>query len=215
MERMISFPRLGLWVALGVGMTAIFHGCATQNLAMKPATLIQRDVFVCKGLSEDNRWVGITDQFLPDKDSRVVVVAFLDKQDSSKIVNFELVNPVDNVAASETLYFPKENPIGIYFSIPRLMKLGGEGEWKATVFADGEALGESRFYLGEKPEKKDEEAIQYFVVGDEDEEDADASAKALSEEDRFSTYIREVTPSLTIPLPTEPKPAAEIDSSNP
>lgn len=212
---MISFHRLGLWAAVGIGVAAFFHGCSTQTIAMKPATLIQRDVFVCKGLSQDNRWVGITDQFLPDRDSRVVVVAFLDKQDSSKIVNFELVNPVDNVAASETLYFPKENPIGIYFSIPRLMKLGGEGEWKATVFADGEALGESRFYLGEKPEKEEKESTQYFVIGDEDEEDADASAKALSEEDRFSTYIREVSPSLTIPLPSEPRPSEEMDSLTP
>ncbi|MBN2328369.1 MAG: hypothetical protein JXR73_14585 [Candidatus Omnitrophica bacterium] len=197
---------------------AFFLGCSTQEtIVMKPATVIQRDVFVCKGLSEDNRWVGITDQFLPEKDSKIVVVAFLDQFDVDKTLNFELTNPMENIAASEVLFRPKKNPIGIYFSMSRLMSLGGEGEWKATVFADGEPIGESKFHIGEKTEEdKDQEGPRYFVVGaDTLEESPESSDQELSDSDRFSSYIQEATPNLTIPIPEEPLPSSDADSVYP
>ena len=195
--------------------SAFLLNCSTPStLALKPATILERDVFVCKGLSQDNRWVGVTDQFLPDRDSRVVVVAVLDRQDTRKVINFELINPLNNVVTSETIYSPKQNPLGVYFSIPNLMKLGGEGEWKATVFSDGEAIGESKFLIGEKKEEDKDDTIEYFVVGGEDDEETDESAQALSDEDRFSSYIREVTPTLSIPLPADSKPALTTEPTS-
>lgn len=200
---MISYRKFWIVGVSSIIIALAIQSCATKSIVMKPSTIIQRDVFVCKGLSEDNNWVGITDQFLPTKDLQVVVVAFLDSLDAEKVINVELLNPMDNVAATETLLRPKERSIGIYFSMPSLIKLGGEGEWKATVFADGEAIGESKFYIGEKPVKDEKgEGPRYYVVGSESEEETgDESDSKRSEEDRFSSYIREATPNLTIPLP--------------
>ncbi|MGC9328648.1 MAG: hypothetical protein ACP5I1_13510 [Candidatus Hinthialibacter sp.] len=214
---MALFRKIGILVCSSGLIAEILLGCSSQDtIAMKPATVIQRDVFVCKGLSEDNRWVGITDQFMPEKDSKLVVVAFLDRTDLNKTLNFELTNPMNNIAASESLFRPKKNPIGIYFTIPRLMSLGGEGEWKATVFADGEPLGESKFYIGEKSDEEKEEGPRYFVVGaDSLEESSDSSGQESSESDRFSSYIQEATPNLTIPIPEEPLPSSPTDSVYP
>jgi len=186
----------------------LLQSCATSSIALKPAAIVQYDVFTCKGLSAENRWIGVTDQFLPEKDSRVVVVAVLADKDINSFVNFELINPLDNVVISETMRHPKENPLGLYFEIPRLLKLGGEGEWKATVFADGMAIGEAEFRIGEKPkEDSDDTGPSYFVVGDESDSDEDAQKlQAASEEDRFSSYIREATPSLSIPLNSDSEP---------
>ncbi len=185
----------------------LFQSCATSTIAMKPAAIVQYDVFTCKGLSADNRWIGVTDQFLPEKDSRVVVVAVLSDKDISSYVNFELINPLDNVVISETMRYPKENPLGIYFGIPRLLKLGGEGDWKATVFVDGTAIGEAKFRIGEKSDEDGDDGPRYFVVGDESTLDEDAEKlQAISEEDRFSSYIREATPNLSIPLTSDSEP---------
>lgn len=206
---MISHRKFWIIGVFGIAAASLVLSCATQTPSIKPATVMQRDVFVCKGLSEDNNWVGVTDQFLPDKDSQVVVVAFLDKKDIENVIHVELVNPVENIATSESVIHPKDKSIGVYFSIPKLLQLGSEGEWKAIVYSDGEAIGESKFYIGEKPtDKEEEEGPRYYVVGSEGEEESgDQNAQDLSEEDRFSSYIREASPNLTIPLPPETKPA--------
>ncbi len=205
MKSRLAFRFAGVLI---VASFLLFQSCATSTIAMRPAAIVQYDVFTCKGLSADNRWIGVTDQFLPEKDSRVVVVAVLSDKDRFNYINFELINPLDNVVLSETMRYPKENPLGIYFEIPRLLKLGGEGEWKATVFADGIAIGEAKFRIGEKSkEDSDDEGPRYFVVGDESASDEDAQKlQAISEEERFSSYIREATPSLSIPLTSDSEP---------
>ena len=168
---------------------------------MEPATTLYRDVFTCKGLTEDRRWVGVTDVFLPEKDPRVVVVAQLAPEDALTTITYELTNPYRSVVLTERRVNPRENPLGIYFELDDLMKLGGEGEWKATVYADGLPIGQSVFYIGEKPEVEEEKAgPRFLIIGEESLSEESASRETSpGEADRFGTYIREVTPELSIP----------------
>lgn len=176
-------------------------GCASQQeIAMQPATVLQRDVFTCKGLTKDKHWIGITDQFMPDQDTRVVVVAQFAEEDKEAIINYELRNPMNNVVLSEEKRYPQKNPLGIYFEMDTLMDRGGEGEWVANVFADGRPIGQSKFYLGEKPADVEEiEGPRYYIVGEE-ETDQQEDAAVLSDEERFADYIREVTPAIDNPM---------------
>ncbi len=184
------------------GLGLLIGGCsAPSTIVMKPATAVYHDVFTCKGLTEDKRWVGVTDQFLPETDPRVVVVAQLAKEDKQHIIYYELTNPLDSVVLTETVRYPRENPLGVYFEMDRMLQVGGEGEWRATVYADGIPIGESIFYVGEKTEEQEEGAGRYFVV----EEDATATDKgdeieSLSKMERLGNYIHEVTEELDIPL---------------
>jgi hypothetical protein len=176
-------------------------GCTTANqVAMEPATVILRDVFTCKGLTADNRWVGVTDEFLPEDDTRVVVVAQFDDSDKERVIQYELVNPLNNIAFTETKKYPKQNPLGVYFELTDLMNNGGEGKWTANVFADGMPIGQSVFYVGEKREADlDGDGPQYFIVEDALLDDDADDLAVLSEEETISTFIQEVTPKTTIP----------------
>lgn len=185
--------------------SGLWMGCQSSNrIALKPATILYHDVFTCKGLSADNRWVGVTDVFLPEKDSQVVVVAQLTNEEVKEHIFFELINPADNVAVFEKLSSPNRNPIGIYFSIPRLLDLGGEGKWKATVYANEVAIGQTTFYIGEKPEEEEEDdSKKYFVVGTDSGAETDNQQNefdALDQDQRYGSLIKEVSPEFTIPL---------------
>ncbi|MDX9754779.1 MAG: hypothetical protein RBU29_12515, partial [bacterium] len=187
-------------VVLGLAILWVAGCVSSERIAMDPATVMNRDVFTCKGLTEDNRWVGVTDQFMPEEDARVVVVASLDKRDMEKIINYELKNPSRNVVFSENKPYPKKNPLGIYYSMDSLLAQGGEGKWVATVYADGEPIGQQIFYLGEKTEEEDDsDGPAYHIVEGDDIDDATEALEGLSEEERFANYVKEVSPELLIP----------------
>ena len=60
---------------------------------IKPATIQTRDVFICKGLSADNRWVGVSDTFMPEDDTQIIVVAKFNEKDLKKVLKLQnLVN---------------------------------------------------------------------------------------------------------------------------
>ena len=174
-------------------------GCSsTDRVALEPATIQSHDVFTCKGLTVDRRWVGVTDVFMPKDDPQVVVVASFTREDQESRVIYELTNPLDAVVLSEPRTYPKQKILGIAFPMDRLMKLGGEGEWRATVYSDGIPIGDSIFYLGEKPEKEEEVKIPFAVVGESSLEEA--AAPPLSEEEKYAKSIQEVSPELSIPI---------------
>lgn len=184
-----------------VAVLVVFSSCTNnKRIAIKPATTAQRDLFTCKGLSQDNRWVGVTDEFLPEKDPRVIVVAGFSPEDKNSWATIELVNPLSNVAAQEEIRYPKKDFIGIEFQMRRLMKLGGIGEWKVLFSVDGLPVETTKFYIGEKAQfAQEEEGPKYHVVGAEDEsqtEEDTSELSAKSAEDRFADYIQEVTPEL-------------------
>ncbi len=185
-------------LSIVIGLCAVLYSCSTsRNIAIRPADVLSRDVFTCKGLTADKRWVGITDQFLPEEDDKVVVVARFSPEDQTKYLIYELTNPLRTVVTTDKVKYPNENILGIFYDMDRLMKLGGEGEWRATIFADHEPLGQAVFYLGEKPEETEEEAGPSFVfVGEESSEEETALPP---ESERFGSYIQEVTPELSIP----------------
>ncbi|RJP35540.1 MAG: hypothetical protein C4527_00370 [Candidatus Omnitrophota bacterium] len=189
--------RLCLLILLGV----TFLTCSTsQKIAMEPAKVLNRDVFTCKGLTEDQRWIGVTDEFLPEQDDKVVVVARMSPQDQDAIVAYELTNPMQTVVLTDVKRYPKTNILGIFYDMDRLLKLGEEGEWKANVYADGNPIGQAIFYIGPKPETTEEETGPRFVFVGEDsstEEESDFPFESIK--DRFGSYIHEVTPELTIP----------------
>jgi len=193
------FPRNVVSISVVLCLCAL--SCSTTKpIVLEPATALRHDVFACKGLTDDDHWVDLTDVFLPEKDPRVVVAAQLDPEDAKKFVQFELVNPAEAVVLTETRRYPKGKTLGIFFEMDRLMALGGKGKWKATVFSDGLPIGQSVFYIGEKVEKEAEEkGPHYFVVGEESLEKDLSEESAKSAEERLGKYIREVTPELLIP----------------
>ena len=175
---------------------------ATTQIAMQPATVLERDVFTCKSLSPENRWIGVTDQFDPDSDPRVVVVARFADEDLDKTVIYELENPLGNIVLTEKVIKPKQKTLGVYFEMRQFERFGGEGRWTATVWGDGEAIGQEKFWIGEKKEDDEGDADRYFVVG----EDSLLSATAAEALDRFdsqsfSEYIEEATPDFSA-IPT-------------
>lgn len=179
-------------IALLVGMTA----CKTSEpIALEYATVQLHDVFTCRGLDAENRWIGVTDVFMPDQDSTVVVVARLEKLDHDNTIYYELVNPDNRVVFSELRRYPQQDVLGIAFSMPNLMDRGGEGQWKALVTSDGMAIGQTEFYIGEKPEEETEET-NFFVIDDTESTD-DEGVLDETPEERYSGYIREVTPTVS------------------
>ena len=179
-------------------------GCtSSKQISMVPATALQHDVFACKGLTEDNQWVGVTDQFSPDKDPQVVIVTLLAKQDSEARLFFEIRNPMNNIVFTESKPYPRERIIGIYYLMDNLMNRGGEGKWVATVYVDGEPIGQSVFYLGEKPKNEEEIKGQRYIVVEETENEKKVSLP-VSEEERFANFIHEVSPELEIPASAVP-----------
>lgn len=202
-------------LALLACLTALWTGgCSSApRTAMKPARIESRDVFTCKGLTEEGRWVGVTDVFMPQEDAQVVVAAKLASKDHDARIIYELTNPAGVIAVSEQHTYPREEILGIAFAMDRLLALGGEGEWRATVYSDGLAFGDKVFYLGEKPEEEEAEGEGFFVVGEESlQEAAAAEAPAPpSEEERYANSIREVTPELEIPPAIETGPDTTIE----
>jgi len=200
-------------------LIAMLCSCMENSkITLLPATVQLHDVFTCKGLSEDNRWIGVTDQFMPDQDSSMVVVANLAPEDKKTWVHFELTNPFSNVVLKEEFRYPQNNPLAVAFEMSRLMKLGGEGEWKALVLSDGLPIGQAIFYIGEKPKTEEEaKGPRFFVVGEEPgEESAEADMEEKSVNDRFADYIREVTPELATPrVPESIGPTSAIPSATP
>ncbi len=215
----MSRYRFLLWIGSPILIALVsLMGCSSSDkLGIEPATITFQDVFTCKGISQDNKWVGVTDVFLPSQDPYVVVVAQLDKNDLKKKIVYELMNPNNNIALSETKSSMTQNPLGIYFPISELMKRGGKGQWKANVFADGVPVAQAVFNVGEKTDKEDEiDGPQFFVVGSETAEDENEPLDTLSDDDRFGSYIREATPELSIPMPKEPDSAtATIERASP
>ncbi|MEW6235665.1 MAG: hypothetical protein AB1656_09790 [Candidatus Omnitrophota bacterium] len=212
----MKFRRISLWM---LPLIASLCSCTESvKISMRPAAVQLHDVFTCKGLSQDDRWIGVTDQFMPDQDSSVVVVANLAPEDQKTWVHFELTNPFGNVVLKEEFRYPKDSPLAVAFEMSRLMKLGGEGEWKALALSDGLPIGQAIFYIGEKPKTEEEtKGPRFFVVGDEVEE---ASAELEVDEnnlnDRFADYIREVTPEITAPsIPEAMEPSSLIPSATP
>lgn len=195
----VTIQRLLLIPVLVLG----FWSCQTSQVAgVKPATIQSRDVFVCKGLSAENRWVGVTDTFMPEDDTQIVVVAKFNENDLSGRIFFELTNPQDMVVMNEEVRNPPNNPLGIIFPMDRLLKVGEEGEWRATVYVNEFPIGDSIFYIGEKPgEEEDSGETEYFIVGEDSLDDNTDVPVLLSEEERFSNYIQETTPELEVPLP--------------
>lgn len=195
----VTIQRLLLIPVLVLG----FWSCQTTQIAgVKSATIQTRDVFICKGLSADNRWVGVTDTFMPEDDTQIVVVAKFNQKDLSGRIFYELTNPQDMVVMNEEIRNPPNNPLGIIFPIDRLLEVGEEGEWRATVYVNEFPIGDSIFYIGEKPgEEEDSGETEYFIVGEDSLDDDSDVPILLSEEERFSNYIQETTPELEVPLP--------------
>lgn len=197
--------------ALAAVCTVMAACGSSTELAMRPATELQRDVFTCKNLSSENRWIGVTDQFDPETDPRVVVVARFAETDMDATVIYELINPLNNVALTENVGKPKFNPLGIYFEMSQFTRLGGEGKWEAIVWADGNPVGKTEFWIGEKTGDGGDESDTYFVIGEDSIQNATAAESAAPvEEPSFSDYIQEVTPALTIP----DEPTADEESVN-
>jgi len=191
------------------------HCSSTENISLNPATEMYHDVFTCKGLTAEGWWVGVTDVFLPEKDPQMVVVTRLTEDDTDQIAQVELVNPMNNVVLTEKRQYPQSQAMGIYFSLTKLMELGGEGKWRANAYVNGEPIGQAVVYVGEKPKEEEGPGTGYFVVGEEsltgDEASEDHDA-LMDEEDlgdnRFDNYIREVTPELPAPSPAESLPSS-------
>ncbi len=188
----LPFWLIALMIFFGLGCTT------SQQAGIQPASVQTRDVFLCKGLTGDNRWVGVTDQFLPEDDPQVVVVAKFNPTDINKRIFFELTNPDDMVVLNEEIKNPPYNPLGVLFPMDRLLEVGEEGEWLATVYVDEFPIGDAEFYIGEKPEEEEETTEEYFIVGEETLEE-DTAPPPISEEERFSSYIQEATPELDVP----------------
>lgn len=187
---------------VGVCLGVLVIGCSSANrIAMEPSSLMGKDVFTAQGLTEEGRWVGVTNQFDPERDSRVVVVANLSKEDRSRTLVYELVNPANNVVWSEERMYPRQDVLGIYVEMPKLLEMGGEGNWTANVYADGNVLGQSKFVIGDPEEDLDEiTGPRYFVVGAEPEDEVD---EMEAFQNRFDDYIQEVTPELDITWPED------------
>lgn len=214
----LVFLMISVWVGL---MTSC---STTRPIALLPASSLEHDMFTCKGLSSDQHWVDITDEFIPAKDSKVVIVIQLAPEDAKKMINVEINNPYETVVFSENLKYPKEKVLGLAYEMDRLMANGGEGEWKAFVFADGLAIGRAVFYVGKKTEKKEEEGPRYFVVGGESTAaDEKLPANSSPPTNHLSTMIREVSPELSVAAPslqpatpeTEILPIAPAKSKSP
>lgn len=158
-----------VWLLLPGTLMCLAGGCAhdSQRVGLYPASKQVVDVFTCKGLDEEGRWIEITDQFLPDADPYVVVAAQLQPEHRESWITFELTSPADFVVMSETTRYPKETDLGCHFDIERLMEVGGEGEWLAVVYADAMPLGKATFRIGEK--RGEFEALsRYHVISEED-----------------------------------------------
>ncbi|MGI6454248.1 MAG: hypothetical protein ACOX5R_01340 [bacterium] len=183
-----------------IGMILFFWGCTSRDIAMEPATDLYRDVFVAQGITEEDRWVGVGDQFDPETTPRVAVVARLAEEDREKIVTYELVNPAGNIAWTENRFYPKQKTLALYLEMPSLLRRGSEGKWQANVYADGEPIGQSNFFIGEKVEEQEETGSRYFVVGAEPEDEPDEEDLILEREGQYDSYIQEVTPELQVPL---------------
>lgn len=170
-------------------------GCySTQPIAMEPASALRHDVFTCKGLSEDKRWIGVTDEFLPEEDPRVVIVARLEKEDLQKIVIYELINPLGVIALTERRIKPRSETLGVYFEMRQLLERGGEGRWVANVYSDDASVGQAVFYVGERPDDDDDLDHRFFIIGEESLAAIDEAPVFMSDEERYSNYIREVAP---------------------
>ncbi|MDP8243428.1 MAG: hypothetical protein P9L94_05045 [Candidatus Hinthialibacter antarcticus] len=196
----LRINRLGLF---GVAVCFVVACSTTSQIAMQPAAVLERDVFTCKSLSPENRWIGVTDQFDPDVDARVVVVARFSDEDMEKTVIYELQNPLGNIVLTEKIIKPKQKTLGVYFEMRQFERFGGEGRWTATVWGDGDPIGQEKFWIGEKIEDDDNGADRYFVVGEESLLSATAT-QALDRFDNqsFSEYIEEATPDFNA-IPTD------------
>ncbi len=193
--------------------------CSTPSqIAMQPATVLERDVFTCKSLSPQNRWIGVTDQFDPQLDPRVVVVARFADEDMDTQVIYELQNPNNNIVLTEKIGKPTQKTLGVYFEMRQFERFGGEGKWIATVWGDGEPIGQQTFWIGEKIEEEGDGSDRYFVIGEESLLSATAAA-ALDqyESQSYSDYIEEATPDVDAipadsPLLIAPSQPTEIMS---
>lgn len=202
----------------GLAVCFIVACSTTSQVAMQPATVLERDVFTCKSLSPENRWIGVTDEFDPEKDPRVVVVARFADEDLEKIVIYELQNPNGNIVLTEKVGKPKQKTLGVYFEMRQFERFGGEGQWTATVWGDGEAIGQMKFWIGEKKEDEKDDSGRYFVVGEESLLSATAAAALNQLDDKsFSEFIEESTPEIDAiptdsPLLIAPSQTREISS---
>lgn len=141
------------------------NGCkTTEPVALEPAKAVLTDVFTCKGLAADGRWLDVTDEFDPENDIRVVVVAQIPEFMRRGLIMFELVDPSGTVAFVEKRNSPPQDHLGIWWDCQRLLERGGEGYWKANISVDEEVIGQARFRLGEPPEEDDFARGRYLMV---------------------------------------------------
>lgn len=187
---------------------AFFSCQSTQQAGIQPAAIQTRDVFTCKGLTADHRWVGVTDTFLPDEDTQIIVAAKFNESDLGGRIFYELTSPMDMVVMNEEVRNPPHNPLGILFPMDRLLQVGEEGEWRATVYVNEYPIGDAVFYIGEKPGEEESTETEYIIVGEDSLDDGSDVPVSVSEEERFSSYIKETTPELEVPA------QATIDSSS-
>ncbi|MBI1389551.1 MAG: hypothetical protein GC154_14000 [bacterium] len=210
-------PRLQIvCLAIVVGLIGFTCASTKNKIAMEPSTDLTRDVFTAKGLAQDNRWIGVTDVFDPEKDPRVVVVARFAKEDLEKHIVYEVINPENNIVMTEERFRPKNNPLGIYFDMNRLMDLGGEGKWKALIWGDGDPIGRAIFWLGEKKEGEGAGGPGYYVVGEDSLLKAEELEKLKKLDSlEYSNYIQEATPDLqAIPSETlQPESASSVPAA--
>jgi len=168
------------WIAVPVLLAGILMGCTHDKPAVGlfQATEDSVDVFTCKGLSEEGRWIDITDQFLPEEDPYVIVATQLNPEHRKGRVTFELTSPADYVVLSESKQYPDNLDLGVQFDIRRLLERGGEGEWTAAVYADGQSIGKALFTVGKK-EEEEEETARYEVIGMESKETESAAGAGV------------------------------------
>lgn len=210
--------RINPLAIFGLAVCFIVACSTTSQVAMQPATVLERDVFTCKSLSPENRWIGVTDEFDPERDPRVVVVARFADEDLNKMVIYELENPNGNIVLTEKVGKPNQKVLGVYFEMRQFERFGGEGKWTATVWGDGDPIGQMKFWIGEKNEDEKKDGDRYFVVGEDSLLSATA-AEALNRLDdkSFSEFIEESTPEIDAiptdsPLLIAPSQTREISS---
>ncbi len=181
-------------------------GClhSERDVALYPATEQIVDVFTCKGLDDQGHWIQLTDQFKPEEDPRVVVAAQLRPEHRKSWITYELTSPADFVVITETIRYPKQTDLGVYFDIPRLMEMGGEGEWTAVVYDNSVPLGKATFTLGEKAEEGAGISRYHVVDNQEDLALPEETETEPSQEPATAETPSDATG--TAPQQTQPQP---------
>ncbi len=170
------------WAAVSFAglLISFLAGCtAPARVALEPSESVLADVYTCKGLSEEGRWLDVTDEFDPEQDLRVIVVAQLSPGQQQGYILYELMDPLGYVAYVERRAYPKQAHLGIWWNCSDLVKKGGEGIWKATVYSDWNIVGQAQFRIGEPPVDEDIDQGRFMMITQENS-DSDSLETLLS-----------------------------------